>query len=99
MMMTLLSLIISFAVGITVGLQIKRIVDGLYAALHKMQTAQTNVAKKNTGVVRPGYSNIPELESDTIRSSSVVRPKPMVDIETEEHNATLEAVRRRVGQQ
>lgn len=99
MMMMLLSLIISFTAGITAGLQIKRIVDGLYAALHKMQTAQTNVFKKNTGVVRPGYSNLPELQSSTTKLSSVVRPKPMVDIQTEEHNATLEAARRRVGQQ
>jgi hypothetical protein len=98
MTMILLSLIISFAAGLTVGLQIQRIVARLYAALHALQEMRTNERKKNTGVVRPGLNDKPLAPlPDAPARSAVVRPRVPVDKETEQKTTILASVRSRVA--
>jgi len=91
-MMTLLALIISFAAGITVGLQIKQIADKLNASMQALQRVHR---QKNSGVVRP--SIMPTQQPDTPSRSAVVRPRVPKDEVTSETDAALASVRSRTA--
>lgn len=94
-MVTALLLLFSFALGITIGLQLafkfKAIAEDI-KALAKQQT------KKNSGVVRPGLStSMPVADpSDDSRKSAVVRPRPQ-PTDQDEKNLALSSVRNRVN--
>lgn len=92
--MLALALIISFAVGITVGLQIKRIADGLYTAL---QAVQKTHRQKNSGVVRPGLNEgiVPTPSAE--HRSAVIRPRIPKDDDPNETEAALNSVRNRTA--
>jgi len=89
-MMTLLALIISFAVGVTIGLQLKHIVDGLYATIRTLNISEK---KRNVGVVRPPISTpaVPE------HRSAVVRPRVPKETDTNETDQALASVRNRTA--
>lgn len=89
------SLLASFTLGLSVGLQIKRIVDGLYTTIRDLQHTQH---KKNSGVVRPGIGASMPASADASGSSSksaVVRPRPPKS-DNDDTIATLNTVRSRV---
>ena len=92
-MMLALALIISFAAGLTCGLQIKRIADGLYTAI---QSLQHTTRAKNTGVVRPGLNLQPQALPDDSRRSAVVRPRPPKP-PTDDTDQALASVRNRTA--
>lgn len=92
-MMLALALIISFAAGLTCGLQIKRIADGLNVALQKVQHVQR---VKNSGVVRPNLNLQPDITPDESRRSAVVRPRPPKP-ETDDTDQALASVRNRTA--
>lgn len=91
--MLALLLLISFAVGLTIGLQIHHIISGLRAAIGAVHKAERKV---NTGVVRPGLNARPNLEAETASKSAVVRPKVPVP-DPDETNQALESVRNRTA--
>lgn len=91
-MMLTLALVISFAAGISVGLQIHHIEAMLREAIDALQH-KTRV--KNSGVVRPGLNEIPMHEPGL--RSAVVRPRVKEDVVTTETNTTLASVRNRTA--
>jgi hypothetical protein len=93
-MMSALALLISFALGLSIGLQIKRIADGLYTAL---QAVQKTHRQKNSGVVRPGLNEGIIPTPDAEHRSAVVRPRIPKEADPNETEAALNSVRNRTA--
>ena len=93
----LTSLILVFAAGLTVGLQIQRIVAAIQKAIEALQEMRQVERKKNTGVVRPGLNTAPiEPVPEAERKSAVVRPRIPVE-DPNENDAALQSVRNRTA--
>jgi len=95
-MMLALALIISFAAGLTVGLQISRIARNLIVAIEALREMQKTERKKNSGVVRPGLNTAP-VEPEGDRRSAVVRPRPPKEADPDDTGAALASVRERTA--
>lgn len=95
-MMLALALIISFAAGITVGLQFQHIIGGLRAAIDAVRDTQKVERKKNSGVVRPGNAKPYQEPEATTSKSAVVRPRVPVP-DPNDTNEALASVRNRTA--
>lgn len=89
---TLLLLAFSFTIGLSIGIQIKHIVDGIHVAIDAVATISKANQPKRSGVVRPGLeSAVPH------NKSAVVRPRLPTDTVDEGKELVLQNVRNRVS--